>query len=102
MKTPFVPSDLFSIVSVGDPQIAPDASAVYFRRTTQDREGDAASGNIWRVDAAGDAVAFTSGKNDRLARVSPDGRMLAFVGDRDGKTHLYVMPTSGGEARAAG
>src|SRR5476649_1271089 len=102
MKTPFVPSDLFSIVSVGDPQITADASTVYFRRTTQDRESDAATGNIWRVDGKGDAVAFTSGKNDRLARVSPDGRMLAFVGDRDGTTHLYVIPTGGGEARAVG
>jgi dipeptidyl aminopeptidase/acylaminoacyl peptidase len=102
MKTPFVPSDLFSIVSVSDPQIAPDASAVYFRRTAQDQQSDAATGNIWRVGADGTAIAFTSGKNDRLGRISPDGRMLAFVGDRDDQTQLYVMPTNGGEARTVG
>jgi dipeptidyl aminopeptidase/acylaminoacyl peptidase len=102
MKTPFVPSDLFAIVSVSDPQISPDAGTVYFRRTTLDRESDAAVGNIWRVDTDGNASAFTSGKNDRAPRVSPDGRTLAFVGDREGKTHVFVMPTDGGEARALG
>lgn len=29
---------------------------------------------------------------------SPDGRWLAFVSDKDGWDHLYVVPTAGGEA----
>ena len=29
---------------------------------------------------------------------SPDGRWIAFLSDRDGWDHLYVMPASGGEA----
>ena len=31
--------------------------------------------------------------------VSPDGQFVAFVSDRDGWDHLYVVPTAGGEAR---
>jgi dipeptidyl aminopeptidase/acylaminoacyl peptidase len=32
------------------------------------------------------------------AQPSPDGRWIAFLSDRDGWDHLYVMPSSGGEA----
>lgn len=102
MKTPLVPSDLFRLVSVGDPQIAPDAGAIYFRRATQDRAADATVAAIWRVDASGRESAFTTGRNDRLPRVSPDGMTLAFVGDRDEATRLFVMATDGGEARPLG
>jgi len=38
----------------------------------------------------GDAGAF--------GQVSPDGRFLAFVSDRDGWDHIYVQPMSGGPA----
>ncbi|MFN2461738.1 MAG: hypothetical protein ABR591_13820, partial [Candidatus Velthaea sp.] len=102
MNSPFVPSDLLRIVTVSDPQIAPDARCVYFRRTTLDEAEDATCGNIWRVAVDGAATAFTNGKNDRMPRVSPDGRVLAFAGDRDGETHVFVMPVGGGEARPLG
>ncbi len=32
------------------------------------------------------------------AQPSPDGKWIAFLSDRDGWDHLYVMPSSGGEA----
>ncbi|MBI3262502.1 MAG: S9 family peptidase [Acidobacteria bacterium] len=32
------------------------------------------------------------------AQPSPDGKWIAFVSDRDGWDHLYVMPASGGDA----
>jgi dipeptidyl aminopeptidase/acylaminoacyl peptidase len=31
--------------------------------------------------------------------VSPDGRLVAFVSDRDGWDHLYIVPSAGGGAR---
>ncbi len=102
MTTPLVPSDLFAIVMALDPQIAPNAGAVYFRRTSLDRDADATIGSIWRVIPGSAPQPFTAGRDDRAPRVSPDATRLAFIGDRDGATRLLVMPTGGGEARPIG
>lgn len=102
MSTPLVPSDLLRFVLVGDPQITSDAAAVYYRRAWFDRDADEVRGAIWRVDRDGGDRAFTSGTNDRLARVAPDGRTVAFVADRDGKTRIFVLRLDGGEAMPLG
>jgi len=102
MKTPLVPSDLFSLVTVSDPQITADGSAIYYRRTTLDAAADKAVGNVWRVDRDGAASVFTSGRNDRLARPAPRGSHVAFVREEDEKARVYLIATGGGEARALG
>ncbi|MEA2721391.1 MAG: hypothetical protein QOJ39_3255 [Candidatus Eremiobacteraeota bacterium] len=102
MPTPLVPSDLLSIVLVSDPQISPDGSAVYYRRSWFDAEADEIRGAIRRVERDGAERAFTGGTNDRLPRVAPDGSALAFVADRDGKTRLFVLRLDGGEAAPLG
>jgi dipeptidyl aminopeptidase/acylaminoacyl peptidase len=102
MPTPVVPSDLFDVVLLGDPQIAPDASAIYYRRARFDREADEIRGGIRRLDPDGAERAFTRGTNDRLARVAPDGGSVAFVGDRDGAARIFVLPLDGGEAMPLG
>jgi dipeptidyl aminopeptidase/acylaminoacyl peptidase len=37
------------------------------------------------------------GQADAAARPSPDGKWIAFVSDRDGWDHIYVVPAAGGE-----
>jgi len=83
---------------VSDPQLAPGGAAVYYRRAWFDRDADEIRGAIRRLERDGGDRAFTSGTNDRLPRVAPDGSALAFVGDRDGKTRLFVLRLDGGEA----
>ncbi len=102
MASPLVPSDLLRIVLVSDPQIAPDGSAVYYRRTWQDAEADEARGAIHRIDRNGTDRPFTRGTSDRLPRIAPDGSALAFVADRDDAARLFVLSLSGGEATALG
>ncbi|MBV8298238.1 MAG: S9 family peptidase [Candidatus Eremiobacteraeota bacterium] len=102
MATPLVPSDLLQLVLVADPQLSPDGSAVFYRRAWFDREADELRGAIRRIDRDGAERAFTSGTNDRLPRVAPDGSALAFVADRDGKTRLCVLRLDGGEAQLLG
>jgi dipeptidyl aminopeptidase/acylaminoacyl peptidase len=102
MPTPLVPSDLLDVVLLADPQIAPDGSAVYYRRAWFDREADEIRGAIRRVDPDGADRAFTRGTNDRLPRVAPDGGSVAFVADHEGETQLSVLPLDGGEAIPVG
>ncbi len=44
------------------------------------------------------AEKFWSVTGDAGAQPSPDGKWVAFLSDRDGWDHLYVMPASGGAA----
>ncbi len=98
-RTPLVPSDLYRIVTASDPQCAPDGS-VYYVRTALDEAKDATQSAVWRAAAGVTPAPFTAGPGDRMARLSPDGRRLAFVRDRDGKRAIIVMPTAGGEGAA--
>jgi dipeptidyl aminopeptidase/acylaminoacyl peptidase len=102
MSTPLVPSDLLDVVLVADPQISPDGSAIYYRRAWFDRDADEIRGSIRRVDRDGVEHAFTGGTNDRLARVAPDGKSVAFVADREEKTRLFLLRLDGGEAQPLG
>jgi len=101
MSTPFVPSDLLRLAGASDPRLAPDGATVYFRRTWIDEEKDENCGAIWRVAPGVPAAPFTTGRNDRLARIAPDGAQVAFVAERDGaQARIFTIPAGGGEARA--
>ena len=102
MASPLVPSDILRIVLVSDPQIAPDGSAIYYRRSWQDEGANETRSAIHRVDRNGVDRAFTRGTNDRLPRVAPDGSAVAFVADRDDAARLFVLPLDGGEALELG
>ncbi len=102
MAKPLVPSDLYRIGVALDPQLAPGGRAIVYRRVAFDRERDLAGGALWLVRPDAPAVPFTSGANDRLARIAPDGRTVAFVRDAEGQPRIHLIPLDGGEARPAG
>ena len=99
--TPLVPSDLYRLALPSDPRIAPDGG-VFYVLAMQDEPANETRTSIWRAGPEGAPAPFTAGVHDRLPRVSPDGAWLAFVGERDDAKRIFVMPTSGGEARALG
>lgn len=94
--------DLLAMRFVSDPQLSPDGARVAFVLKDIDREANEYRSAIWIVSTlVGQPEAFTSGaRREQLPRWSPDGRMLAFVSDREtARPQLYVMPAEGGEAR---
>jgi tricorn protease len=60
-----------------------------------------AEGDLWRV-AIGGGVASrltTHGGEEQLPAISPDGKSIAFVGQYEGPSEVYVMPLAGGTPR---
>lgn len=99
--------DLFKFVWVADPQISPDGSRVAFVRVTVDEKKDQYDTSIWiaSTDGAEAPRPLTGGLRDTSPRWSPDGSQLAFARavEKDGRPQppqIYVMRTTGGEARA--
>ena len=59
------------------------------------------AGDIYTAPLTGGmATRLTSDKGyEAFSRFSPDGRTIAFTGQYDGNTEVYVMPENGGEPR---
>jgi len=58
-------------------------------------------GDLWSVPrAGGDAVRLTTGVGIEVDPIfSPDGTQIAFTGQYDGNTDVFVMPAAGGVPR---
>ncbi|MFZ0430142.1 MAG: PDZ domain-containing protein [Acidobacteriota bacterium] len=56
------------------------------------------AGDLWRVArSGGDAIRLTAGPGAESGPVfSPDGKKIAFTGQYDGSTDVFVMPAEGG------
>lgn len=56
------------------------------------------AGDLWSVDrSGGNAIRLTTGVGvETVPVLSPDGSQIAFTGEYDGNTDVFVMPASGG------
>src|SRR5947209_3462880 len=59
------------------------------------------AGDLYTVAASGGTARKLTNHDgfEMFARFSPDGKWIAFTGQYDGNTEVYVMPAEGGEPR---
>jgi dipeptidyl aminopeptidase/acylaminoacyl peptidase len=91
------PEDLYRLKLVGDAQLSPDGERIAYVVKYLDRDQNDYASDIYLWDGEGSRQ-YTSGGKDSAPRWSPDGRWLAFLSRRDGKSQIYLLPASGGEA----
>jgi dipeptidyl aminopeptidase/acylaminoacyl peptidase len=100
-RRPCTLDDLLDLESLSDPQSTPDGGRVAVVVTRRDPEEDRDRSHVEAVDlTSGERVPLTRGPADRSPRWSPDGRWLAFLRGEDGPPQVWLLPTTGGEARA--
>ncbi|HLK27076.1 MAG TPA: S41 family peptidase [Puia sp.] len=76
---------------LSQPCLTPDGQTVVF----------SFEGDLWKADVAnGNATRLTAMQGyETNARVSPDGKWIAFSGRQYGNADVYIMPVAGGEIK---
>jgi dipeptidyl aminopeptidase/acylaminoacyl peptidase len=102
-KQPFTVERSWQIQRLGAPTLAPDGSRVVAPVTRHVLAEDKAITELWMWNADGSnqrRVTSETG-NETAPAISPDGKLLAFVAQREGDkaSQLYVMPLAGGPAK---
>ena len=97
---PLTPEMTLNRWSIGDLRLSPDGNRVAMV-VSEPAKPAGQRRNIWVYDSPSRALKqFTaSTKSDTRPRWSPDGRMLAFLSNREGTSQVYLISPDGGEAR---
>ena len=94
--------DLIVAPRIADPQLSPDGRTVLFVHTTTDGATGRRNADIYAVpaDGSGAPTPLIAGeRSESTPRWSPDGRLIAFLSNRDGATQIYVADPAGGNIR---
>ena len=103
-KGHLVPTDVYLLKNVGDPQISPDGKWVAYTVSSVDTAKDSHNTDIWMVsldDKAASVQLTSSGEGESSPRWSPDGKYLSFVSARNAQkqAQIWLMDVRGGEGK---
>jgi dipeptidyl aminopeptidase/acylaminoacyl peptidase len=114
-KHPITFDDLAKTHRISDPQVSPDGKWIAYVQGTADMEANKIVRHIWLIPTEGgpstagqggeqksnrEPRQLTRGEgSDTRPRWCPHGKELAFISTRGGKSQVWVISVSGGEAR---
>lgn len=100
-KRAFTIEDLYRVKSVAGFALSPDERSIVYTVATTDLPRAKRTAKLWLMNVDGtNARQLTFGAgNESDAAYSPDGQWISFISTRADGAQLYVLPTSGGEAR---
>jgi dipeptidyl aminopeptidase/acylaminoacyl peptidase len=92
------PDDIYRLALIGDARVSPDGRRIAYvcKRLDSDKNDYVSHIELWED---GESRAYTAGEKDSAPRWSPDGRTLAFLSGREGKSQIFLLPSNGGEPR---
>ncbi len=92
--------DIMKIRNILEAQISPDGSLILYVISEPDLKENFHNAKIWLVSSfGGKPIKLTNGpRHDNTPRWSPDGRRIAFISDRNGKSQVWLINPAGGEA----
>ncbi|HEX2987831.1 MAG TPA: hypothetical protein VHS06_06635, partial [Chloroflexota bacterium] len=93
------PEDLYKFRNPGDAHLSPDGSRVVYVISQADKKTDRNLTSIWVASTGGgEPSRLTNSGKDRSPRWSPDGRRIALISERSGKSQIWILDVAGGEA----
>lgn len=93
--------DLITMKRIGDPRLSPDGERFVYTLRETDLAGNRGITDLWLIDPQGESgkKLTNSTFSDFNPRWSADGASVYFLSARSGMIQVWVISTSGGEAR---
>ena len=97
-EQPLAPTQALAYVRIGDLHFSPDGANLAY--VVASYQWDALPRvRIVNVATGVEREITPAGKSERAPQWAPDGRTLAFLSNRGGRTQVYTLPVAAGEAR---
>lgn len=102
MKKYVEKEDLFELVSIATPIIAPNQLQAVFLKTVIDEKENTYYNYLYQLNLQTRQVQQLTFGKERISSVqwSPNSKMVSFISTREKEATLYILPIDGGEARA--